>query len=212
MRDFPFFTTENGVASLTLKEIPYRQEAYIRILEAKEENLPKLLEECAAFCRMAGAERIYAAGHSGLADRPLHTAVVEMRCTAWVDSAKLQNLFPVTQATVGSWRAFYAERMARVPMAKTLERGDEQEIVDSGGAYFVHCRGEMLGIGWLDDCRLLAMAAVSGAGERVMHTLMSLVEGDTMLLEVAAENTRAVRLYEKLGFTATREVAAWYVV
>ena len=29
MKDFPLFTTENGVASLILKEIPYRSEAYI---------------------------------------------------------------------------------------------------------------------------------------------------------------------------------------
>ena len=35
MRDFPVFTTEYGVASLILKEVPYRQEAYI-ILQATE--------------------------------------------------------------------------------------------------------------------------------------------------------------------------------
>ena len=69
------------------------------------------------------------------------------------------------------------------------------------GAYFVHRDGELLGIGWLDDCKLLAVAAVkSGAGEVVMHTLMSLVEEDQMTLEVASTNTRAIRLYEKLGF------------
>ena len=35
MRDFPFFTTEYGVSSLSLKEVPYRQEAYIRIREVQ---------------------------------------------------------------------------------------------------------------------------------------------------------------------------------
>ena len=31
MKDIPAFTTENGIASLILREIPYREEAYIRI-------------------------------------------------------------------------------------------------------------------------------------------------------------------------------------
>ena len=70
-----------------------------------------------------------------------------------------------------------------------------------------------MGIGWLEDTTLLAVAAVKpGAGERVMHTLMSLVEGAQMELEVASTNTRAVRLYEKLGFLKTGESSRWYRV
>ena len=34
MKDFPVFTTENGVASLILKEIPYRGEAYIHLRDS----------------------------------------------------------------------------------------------------------------------------------------------------------------------------------
>ena len=36
MRDFPIFTTEFGVSSLILKEIPYRGEAYMRIRDVSE--------------------------------------------------------------------------------------------------------------------------------------------------------------------------------
>ena len=103
--------------------------------------------------------------------------------------------------------------MADVDNAGTLEAREEGQILDSGGAYFVHEAGEALGIGWLDDCKLLAVAGVKpGAGERVMHTLMSLVEGDTMTLEVASTNARAIALYEKLGFLKTRELCSWYQV
>ena len=35
MKNFPFFTTESGVAALTLREIPYQGKAYIKILERK---------------------------------------------------------------------------------------------------------------------------------------------------------------------------------
>ena len=53
----------------------------------------------------------------------------------------------------------------------------------------------------MKDTELLAVCSVKpGAGERVMHTLMSLVEGAGMTLEVASTNAKAIRLYEKLGF------------
>lgn len=213
MQDFPIFTTEYGVSSLILKEIPYKHEAYICIGDVQPGHFTEHLAECAAFCRMAGAERVFAAGHKDLAQYPLHTAVLEMRGTAWVDPDKLACLFPVTEATVARWRGIYHECMARVDNAGTLEAREEPHIVDSGGAYFVHSSGELLGIGWLEDCRLLAMAAArKGAGETVMHTLMSLVEGAQMTLEVASTNEKAIRLYENLGFLKTAELSRWYCV
>ena len=213
MRDFPIFTTEYGVSSLYLKEIPYKNTAYIRIRDVHEAFFREHLEECAAFCRIAGAERIFAADHQKLDAYPLYTAVYEMRGTAWVDKEKLASLFPVTEATVSRWRQIYNEAMAAVDNAGTLECRDEPKICESGGAYFVHDNGALLGIGWLEDCKLLAVAAVKkGAGERVMHSLMSLVEGAQMTLEVASTNDRAIRLYEKLGFLKTAEITRWYRV
>ena len=77
----------------------------------------------------------------------------------------------------------------------------------------MHRDGKLLGIGWLEDTKLLAVAAVEkGAGQRVMHTLMSLVEGARMTLEVASTNERAISLYEKLGFLKTAELTRWYRV
>lgn len=213
MQDFPFFATETGVSSLTLKEIPYKGIAYIRIQDVQRENLGNHLSECIHFCRMVGAERIFATGQEALEQYPLYTTVLEMTATAWVDPEKLACLFPVTKETVSRWREIYNTRMADVDNAGTLEAREEGQILDSGGAYFVHEAGEALGIGWLDDCKLLAVAGVKpGAGERVMHTLMSLVEGDTMTLEVASTNARAIALYEKLGFLKTRELCRWYQV
>ena len=213
MRDFPVFATDFGVSSLVLKEIPYREEAYITIQDLQPDGFEEHLKECVSFCRMAGAEKIYAKGYEVLERYPLHTAVYEMRCTAWVEPEKLECLFPVTEETVRQWRSIYNERMRTVDNAGTLEARDEKRIVESGGAYFVHRNGELLGIGWLEDTRLLAVASVQkGAGERVMHTLMSLIEGADMTLEVASTNERAIRLYEKLGFLKTAEVSRWYHV
>lgn len=207
------FTTEYGVASLMLREIPYRQEAYIHIRSVQPGYLKELLCECLSFCRMAGAEQIYATGHEGLQDYPLHAAVLQMQLDAWVDQEKLENLFPVTDSTVSQWRQIFNERMKQVDCAATLTAFEEKDVLASGGAYFVHRRGELLGIGWIQDQELRAVCSVvPGAGERIMHTLMSLIEGSTMRLEVASTNQKAIRLYEKLGFLRISEKIRWYKI
>lgn len=211
MRDFPVFTTEYGVASLVLKEIPYRQEAYITILDSLEPE--KLLEECVGFCRACGAEKIYAKGHDFLEQDPLYTAIYEMQGEARVQEELLENLFPVTEATVAQWRQICNERLKTVACAATLTFRDEKDILESGGAYFIHRRGELLGIGWLRDTQLLTICSVQpGAGKRVLNTLLSLVEGAQVRLEVASTNEKAIRLYESAGFLKVRELSRWYVV
>lgn len=202
MKDFPCFATDDGVASLILKEIPYRQEAYIRFQDVQPGRF-------APFCRSAfpsphgGSGEDICSGHEELSQYPLHAAVYEMRGKAWVDTKLLENIFPVTEATAETWRKLCNERMRGVDCAATQTAGDEKEILESGGAYFVHSAGELLGIGWMKDTELLAVCSVKpGAGERVMHTLMSLVEGAGMTLEVASTNAKATRLYEKLGLSA----------
>lgn len=212
MRNIPLFATEFGVSTLVLKEIPYRKTAYIIIREVQPDGFEGHLKECVDFCRAAGAETIYAKGHEALTSSPLHTAVLTMRGTAWVDQEKLACLFPVTEATVGRWRGYCNARMAGIDNAATLEARDEKEILESNGAYFVHRDGKLLGIGWLNDGELLEIAAETGMGETVMHTLMSLMEGDDMTLEVASTNERAIRLYERLGFLKTGERSRWYCV
>ena len=102
MKDFPCFATDDGVASLILKEIPYRQEAYIRFQDVQPGRFAPFLQECVSFCRMAGAEKIYAQGHEELSQYPLHAAVYEMRGKAWVDTKLLENIFPVTEVTAPS--------------------------------------------------------------------------------------------------------------
>lgn len=211
MRDIPMFTTEYGVASLSLREIPYRQEAYICIQSTEEPE--KLLAECVSFCRMCGAEKIYARNHDFLEQYPVHAAIYKMRGIVRVQEDNIQHLWPVTEETVSQWRQFMNERLKNVDHAGTLEAKEETNILERGGAYFVHRNGELLGGGWLTNGELLLIAAaVPGAGEQVMHTLASIQPGEPIELEVASTNTPAIRLYEKMGLMRTEETRKWYKI
>lgn len=213
MRDFPIFTTEYGVSSLVLKEIPYKKQAFIRILDVQEDFFAEHMAECVSFCRICGAERIYAAGNGKLEQYPLYTSVYEMRGNACPEEGKVASLFPVTEATVGKWRGIYNEAMRSVDNAGTLESREEKDILYSGSAYFVHRQGQLLGIFWMDGRKLLAIAAAQkGAGETVMHTMMSLFPEEQITLEVASTNERAIWLYERLGFVKTAQLTSWYDV
>ena len=211
MKDFPMFTTEYGAASLVLKEIPYKEEAYITILSSQEPEA--LLKECVSFCRMCGAERVYAKGESMPEGYPLQTAVLEMVLEVHAEDTE-DRLVPVTAETVGRWRSICNQRMRGVDNAATLESRDEAMILESGGAYFIYNKEEtLLGIGWLRDAELPVVAAVQpGAGERVMGALLAPMDGKTLTLQVASTNQRAIRLYDRLGFRETKEIRRWYRV
>ena len=205
------FDTEFGIASLVLKEIPYKGEAYILLREVWDPE--NLLKECVSFCRMCGAEAIYATGHEILEQYPWHTTMLEMRGEATVDTDALESLFPVTEATVAHWREIHNEKLRSVPNSATMTTKDEKEILESGGAYFVHREGDLLGIGWLKDTELWVVASTKpGMGWRVMNTLMSLVEGAQVELQVASTNEKAIRLYEKMGFIKTKEISRWHKI
>lgn len=211
MKDIPVFTTENGVASLFLNEIPYRKRAHIKIQASQDPEA--LLQECVSFCRACGAEWIDAAGHPYLEKYPLITAIVAMRRSLNGLPETDAALFPVLPETVQQWLDIYNERMAQVPNTAYMSAEDGKELLKAGDGYFVHKDGELLGIGRASGDRIDAVAAIKpGAGRDVVLALASLLTGDTVNLWVAGTNHRAIRLYEKMGFTAVREVSRWYQV
>lgn len=206
MKDIPMFVTDWGVASLILKEIPYRETAYVRIQDVQPGHIRELCEECVQFCRAAGAERILASGSPELEAYPYYGSVMTMRLSGFMTEPGEACLFPVTEQTVGRWRQVYNEKMRDVDFAATMTSRDEKEILQSTGAYFVHRNGTLLGIGWMKGSELLAIAsAVPGMGETVLRAMLTVADSDSVVLEVAASNQRAIRLYERMGFVTTGE-------
>lgn len=211
MRDIPVFTTEYGVASLFLREIPYRGRAHIKIQSSLDPE--KLLEECVGFCRACGADWIDAAGHAYLEHYPMITALNTMQCSIDRFPETDACLFPVTEETVQRWLDTYNERMADIPNAAFMDSSDGREMLKKGDGYFIHRDGKLLGIGRASGGFLdTVISVVPGMGETVVLALVSLLTEDTVKLLVASENHRAVRLYERMGFVKVQEVSRWYRV
>lgn len=211
MRDIPIFTTQYGVASLTLKEIPYRGIAYVRIQDSRDPE--ELLKECISFCRAAGATRIYGSGHSCLEGYPLHTAILRMSCSKENLPDTDAAIFPVQAKSVNQWRAIYNKKMVNTDNSAYMTIGDAEQMLQRGEGYFVHRGDELLGIGIASGDTIDAViSTVPGAGRDVLLALCHAVFSDTVSLEVASTNERAVRLYGSVGFVPTAELSRWYKI
>lgn len=211
LKDIPVFTTEYGVASLVLKEIPDRGVAYVKLQASADPEM--LLKECVEFCRVCGAEIIFASGDECLSNYPCTATLVQMQRQKEGIEISDASVFPVTDETVHRWREIYNEKMSAVPNASYMRVMDEKNYLADGDCYFVHRKGELLGIGKASGDTIHTIASVqAGAGKSVLLALASLLTDDTIRLTVAKENTKAVTLYERLGFVQVREEARWYKI
>ena len=209
MKNIPFFTTELGVASLTLEEITYKQEAYITIQDTSD--LSAFIDECAGFCRAAGASDVFLNGNFADEIYPLYARIIRMVCdrsTKWETDCKV---IPVTEQTAEAWKSIYNRKMRNVPCSKTFTMTDTSKLVSEGTGYFVYRDMELLGIGKVSGDQLEAIAGcIPGAGEDVFKALMQTIKGNRIYVDVAEENRPAMRLYASLGFRKSDDIIKWY--
>ena len=145
MKDMPLFTTEYGVASLTLSQIPYTKQAYIRFQATAEPE--RFLTECIDFCKAAGAEHIFATGHSVCEGYPEHTKLLRMQADRSSIGETDAALFPVTSSTLNQWVEIYNQKVLNIPNGAWMTSIAAQKLLQKGDGYFVHRNGELLGIG-----------------------------------------------------------------
>lgn len=211
MQDFPLFTTEHGVASIVLKEVPYKGIAYITIQDTLQPE--QLLQDCVDFCKMTGAREIYATGHPYLECYSLYTETWQMSRLRAGMAETDAALFPVTEKSMEQWRGLYNEKMMHIPNSATMTRADAEKLLARGGGYFVYRGDALLGIGIAYDEMIEAVIGLqTGAGREVMLALCSSLSAQRVALEVASSNLPAVKLYEKLGFLKTGVISRWYDV
>ena len=209
MKDLPVFTTEHGVATLILKEIPYQQTAYVILRDSLRPQL--LAQECAQFCRACGADRIYATGHDTLADYPHFTDMWEMTALRESIPDTDAGIFPVQEKTLAAWQEIYNRKVKKVPNGAWMAREGARKMLETGDGYFIHKGGALLGIGRASADRIDWVASVvPGAGAEVIKALAHAATADTVSLTVASANQKAVALYERMGFLRSARISSWY--
>lgn len=209
MQDMPLFTTQLGVASLTLSQIPYTKQAYIRIQDSNEPEA--FLQECRDFCKAVGAEAVYATGHSVCESFSEYTKLLAMRADKCSIGETDAALFPVTETTLGKWVDIYNKKIVKIPNGAWMTKRMAEQMLSDGDGYFIHKDGELLGIGKASGCEIAWVASVSpGAGADVVRALCHALSEETVLLTVASQNRKAICLYERLGFLITGIVSTWY--
>ena len=209
MRNIPMFTTDLGVASLVLDQIPYRQTAYVHIQDTAQ--LTEFADECRQFCRAAGADYVLAAGNDGLKAFPLAYEIITMVCPLESMADTDVALMPVTEETLSQWLEVYNQKMVAVDGATYMSIRDGKVLLEEGSGYFIHKDGEMLGIGKAAGETLDALATVvPGAGEIVVLALCHALSGPLVQVQVASTNQRGIRLYERMGFVPTKVEKQWY--
>ena len=211
MRNIPFFDTPFGIASLVLKEIPYSACAYITVQTSLD--LDKLLEECVSFCRMAGAEKIYATGSEELRRYPVWMQVLQMQASATDLGATSAKLEPVSDATVSDWAEIYNRKMAGIDNASYMTQLDAKKMLSRGDGYFVYWAGERIGILMAADGKLHALASCApGGGAECMRAMAKKFPKTPITLEVASTNHKAICLYKSLDFAEIGVVSTWYKI
>ena len=211
MKDFPIFTTEHGVASLVLKQIPYNAAAYITLHDTLQPE--KLLDDCCAFCKAAGAESIYASGHDYLVKYQLHTVILLKRCMRERLADTDAVLIPIQEAMLDEFRKLYNDAMKVVSNASCMSVVDAKKILAKGNGYLVYRGTTLIGIGIAGGERIDAIVSTRpGCGKDVLFALNRVLSGPYAEVEVASSNVRAVRLYDKLGFQTICELSRWYKI
>ena len=201
MKDIPIFTATNGMASLTLREIPYRREAYVQV-RAVFTRLDFLLRECTAFCRMAGAERVFASGAENFSDYPVHARLMEREISKEILPTVEAKAIP-TEDT--QWLACYREVFRKVPVARTLEHMEH--------CYWIEEKGERIGFGQIHEGMLHTVAALQkGAGARCVCALAAVDSTPNIQLLCAMENEPAMKLYDRLGFSHGAIKESWHEI
>ncbi len=200
MKDIPLFTGSHGMASLILREIPYRREAYVH-LRATFDSQKALIRECESFCRMVGAEHTYVSGKGDFTGYPVYAKLIERRVLCQALPKTAASAVPTDEAD--AWLRLYREKFKAVPAANSCP--------EARGLYFIEQDGKRIGIGQMEGSKLLSVAALEkGKGAACVCAMAALCTDESLTLLCAEENLPAMRLYDKLGFSRGNVQEVWY--
>lgn len=218
MKDLPVFTCEHGVATLILREIPYKRNAYVLIRSYRPGSLRALMEESRQFCVLAGAERVSVSSDEPLENlKHLHD-LAEMRCRrdglpALEEPVELEA---VTEKNGKAFLEIYNRLFFSIPNAVTYTRQDLERVLRERSAFLAVVDGRPAGIGEWRGGELAVIGvlpAFRGLGGRLTLSVIGRMTAvDEVKLHVSTANLPAMKLYRRLGFVQTRVLSRWYAL
>ena len=217
MNNIPVFTSQGGTATLILREIPVSGRAYVLLRTVLPHMEQALTSECASFCRMCGAEQVFAAWEDGSLDFLPHAydiMLLHVEKSA-LPAGKPVRLAPMTPDNDSIYQRIYNRCFFRVSHALSYDRGQIQRIYREGQRAFLalDAQDKPCGIGELHENELAAVAVLPkyrGMGTDLTLALLALCPGTDLTVTVASDNDAALHVYEKLGFRVKGVESKWY--
>lgn len=219
MQNIPIFMSQGGTATLILSEIPHKQTAYIILRTILPENLPLMIAECTGFCRSCGAEHCYLSAAQPEVALPLPQAYqvlhmqTEKRCLPQASAAI--SLQPMTPDNDSIYQRLYNRCFQDISHALTYDREQIARIYRENQQAFLALTPEGIpcGMGELHGNELAAVGLLPeyrGRGKDLTLSLLQHCPGPEITLTVVSDNTRAIGLYRRLGFTVAGIESTWY--
>ncbi len=219
MNNIPVFTAQGGTATLILREIPISGKAYVLLRTVLPGQAENLVTECASFCRMCGAEQIFAAWEDR--ELPFLSPAYDIYLLHVAKSALPEgrpvNLTPMTPENDAIYQRIYNRCFFRVSHALSYDRGQIARIYreDQKAFLALDADDKPYGIGELHGDELAAIAVLPkyrGMGTDLAVSLLQLCPGKDLSVTVASDNEAAMHLYEKLGFHLSGIESRWFRV
>lgn len=213
MKDIPIFTGAHGIATLVLKEIPWSGCGYV-LVRSVWTDAAAFLEECLGFCRACGAQQVYASWE--MAELPAPHAydmvALQMKKSELPQGTPL-DLQALTKENSEAFLQTYHACFQQVPNAASYGKKDVARLLGEETAYLVFRDGICAAIAELSREGLEAVGVLPqfrGMGYDLTRTVLEMVPSVTLKLKTASTNTRALQLYERLGFRRTGILSRWW--
>lgn len=213
MKDIPVFTGSHGIATLVLAQIPWSGCGYV-LVRSVWDGAAAFLEECLGFCRACGAERVYASWELETlpAEHAYDMIRMEIEKKALPDTPFVE-VEDLTEENSEVFLEIYDRCFRAVPGAASYSAKVTAKLLGEEKAYLSRVDGQYAAIAEISEKRLEAVAVLPehrGLGYRLTRTVLEKVPSTTIELKVASTNTRAVGMYERLGFAPSGTLSRWW--
>ena len=215
MKNIPVFTGQFGLASLIFREVPWCGRAYIIVRSVWNGKTAEFLEECRQFCRVVGAEEIYASWE--LEELPAEHAydmiAMEREKAGLPLPSRELDLEVLTPENGQDYLTVYNTCFRDLPSAASYDKTDLKRLYEEDCAFLVRLDGQPAAVAEISREGLEGIAVLPrfrGLGYDLALTVLPMVPDLTLRLKVSDANAPAMALYERLGFRKTHVISRWW--